>query len=74
MLDDKTIQPAVARLVAAAMSPSQVILFGSYARGMAHEGPELNRLVIERDLSSKATVAQDGRCRVGVSFRRDVAS
>jgi hypothetical protein len=31
MLDDKTIQSAVARLVAATTSPSQVILFGSYA-------------------------------------------
>lgn len=29
MLDDKTIQSAVARLVSAATSPSQVILFGS---------------------------------------------
>ena len=31
MVDDKTIQSAVARLVCAATSPSQVILSGSYA-------------------------------------------
>jgi hypothetical protein len=37
MLDDRTIQSAVARLVAAAAFPSQVILFGSYARGTAIE-------------------------------------
>ena len=35
MLDDKTIQSEVARLVAAATSLSQVILFGSYVRGTA---------------------------------------
>ena len=40
ILDDKTMQSAVARLVAAATSPSQVILFASYARGMANEGSE----------------------------------
>ncbi len=42
MLDDKTIQSAVARLVAAATSPSQVILFGAYARGTADEGSDPN--------------------------------
>jgi predicted nucleotidyltransferase len=54
MLDDKTIQSAVARLVAAATSPSQVILFGSYARGTADEGSDLDLLVIEREISNKA--------------------
>ncbi|MGH8615390.1 MAG: hypothetical protein ACREYF_26060 [Gammaproteobacteria bacterium] len=36
----KPIQSAVARLVAAATSPSQVILFGSYAQSTANEGSE----------------------------------
>jgi uncharacterized protein len=54
MLDDKTIQSAVARLVAAATSPSQVILFGSYARGTADEGSDLDLLVIEWEIPNKA--------------------
>ena len=54
MLDDKTIQSAVARLVVAATSPSQVILFGSYARGTADEGSDLDLLVIEREMPNKA--------------------
>ncbi|MGH8531484.1 MAG: nucleotidyltransferase family protein [Gammaproteobacteria bacterium] len=35
----------MARLVSAATSPSQVILFGSYARGTADEGSDLVLLV-----------------------------
>ena len=54
MPDDKTIQSAVARLVAAATSPSQVILFGSYARGTADEDSDLDLLVIEREIPNKA--------------------
>ncbi len=53
MLDDKTIQSAVARLVAAATSLSQVILLGSYARGTADEGSDLDLLVIEQVIFSK---------------------
>lgn len=37
MLDDKTIQSSVARL---GLPQPQVILFGSYARGMADEGSD----------------------------------
>lgn len=54
MLDDRTIQSAVARLVAAAAFPSQVILFGSYARGTAVEGSDIDLLVIEREIPNKA--------------------
>src|SRR5919198_6514418 len=54
MLDDRTIQSAVTRLVAAATSPGQVILFGSYARGTADEGSDLDLLVIEREIPNKA--------------------
>lgn len=54
MLDDRTIQSAVARLVAAATSPSQVILLGSYARGTADEGSDLDLLAIEQEIPHKA--------------------
>jgi predicted nucleotidyltransferase len=54
MFDDKTIQSAVARLVAAATSASQVILFGSYAQGSADAGSDQNLLVIEQEISNKA--------------------
>ncbi|MBA3493520.1 MAG: nucleotidyltransferase domain-containing protein [Gammaproteobacteria bacterium] len=54
MLDDKTIQSAVARLVAAATSLSQVILFGSYARGTADEGSDLDLLVMQQEIPNKA--------------------
>lgn len=37
MLNNDQIQAAVDRLVMAAHSPSQVILFGSYARGDADD-------------------------------------
>ncbi|MBA2592064.1 MAG: hypothetical protein H0U97_07320 [Gammaproteobacteria bacterium] len=54
MLDDKTSQSAVARLVGAATPPSHVILFGSYAQGPTDEGSNLDRLVIDREISNKA--------------------
>jgi predicted nucleotidyltransferase len=54
MPEDKTIQSAVARLVAAATSSSQVLLLGSYARGSADEGSDLDLLVIEREIPNKA--------------------
>lgn len=54
MLDEQTIQAAVTRLIAAATSPSRIILFGSYARGVADSGSDLDILVIERDISDLA--------------------
>lgn len=52
MISEKTIQQAVARLVAAA-NPSKVILFGSYARGDATEDSDLDLMVIEREVANK---------------------
>ena len=52
MISEKTIQQAVARLVAAA-NPSKVILFGSYARGDATEDSDLDLMVIEPEVDDK---------------------
>ena len=52
MISEATIQQAVERLVAAA-NQSKVILFGSYARGDATEDPDLDLMVIERELPNK---------------------
>ena len=54
MLDMKTISAAAARLAVAASSPSRVIVFGSYGRGTAQEGSDLDLMVIEQDLPDKA--------------------
>ncbi len=48
MLTDQAIQNAVRRVVEAAHAPLKVILFGSYARGSATEGSDLDLLVVER--------------------------
>lgn len=53
MIDMQTIQAAAARL-AAASSPTRVILFGAYGRGTADAGSDLDLMVIERDLTDKA--------------------
>lgn len=50
MLTEQAIQEAVRRLVAAAHAPLRVILFGSYARGSAGEGSDLDLLVVEREV------------------------
>ena len=54
MLDMKIISAAAARLAMAASSPSRVIVFGSYGRGTAQEGSDLDLMVIEQDLPDKA--------------------
>ena len=54
MLAQQSILDAVKRAAAAAHSPMQIILFGSYARGDADEGSDLDLLVIERDVPDKA--------------------
>jgi predicted nucleotidyltransferase len=54
MLAQQTILDAARRAANAASSPASVMLFGSYARGDADEGSDLDLLVIERDVPDKA--------------------
>lgn len=54
MLDQQAIEEAVRRTVAAAHAPVRVIVFGSYARGDADEGSDLDLLVIEREVPNRA--------------------
>lgn len=53
MLSQLVLEEAVRRAVAAAHAPSRVIVFGSYARGDADEGSDLDLMVIEREVQSK---------------------
>ena len=54
MLAQHTILDAALRAANAASSPASVMLFGSYARGDADEGSDLDLLVIENDVPDKA--------------------
>jgi predicted nucleotidyltransferase len=54
MISEQTIQQA-AQLLGEAAKPSQVILFGSYARGDAKEDSDLDFLVIEAAPHDKFT-------------------
>jgi predicted nucleotidyltransferase len=53
MLAQQAILEAAHR-AAAAESPLQVFLFGSYARGEADDGSDLDLLVVERQVQDKA--------------------
>ena len=53
MLAQHTIIDAARRAAQAASSPARVILFGSYARGDADPGSDLDLLVIERIVNDK---------------------
>ncbi len=50
MFDEAVIQEAGRRILAAAPAGSRVILFGSHARGEAHEHSDLDFLVIEPEV------------------------
>ncbi|MGI0029287.1 MAG: nucleotidyltransferase domain-containing protein [Nitrososphaera sp.] len=52
MITEQTLQETVRRIVATS-HPKKVILFGSYARGEADEGSDVDILVIEPEVSDK---------------------
>ncbi len=53
MLTPQAIREAAQRAAAAATSPAKVIVFGSYGRGDADEGSDLDLMVVERELKDK---------------------
>ena len=54
MLANKVILDTVRRAAAVASSPAKIIVFGSYGRGDADDGSDLDLLVIEQKVSDKA--------------------
>jgi predicted nucleotidyltransferase len=54
MIDEQTLQEAVERIVAVAR-PSRVILFGSYGRGDADAGSDLDLMVIKPQVADRYT-------------------
>lgn len=52
MVDEQTLQQVVARIVALA-KPTRVILFGSYGRGEAAEGSDLDLMVIKPSVDNR---------------------
>lgn len=50
MLTEAAINEAVQRIAATACEPLKVIVFGSYGRGDADEGSDLDLLVVEREI------------------------
>lgn len=54
MIDSNTLAAAVATLAKAAPNAEQILLFGSHARGDAHEESDLDFLVIEATVENRA--------------------
>lgn len=65
MLADHAIFDAAQSAALAASSPAAVMLFGSYARGDADEGSDLDLLVIEQFVTDKASEYQKLHRAVG---------
>lgn len=55
MLNELAILQAAKKVVAVANSPVKVILFGSYARGEADAGSDLDLIVVEREITDPAS-------------------
>jgi predicted nucleotidyltransferase len=64
MIDEQALQEMVRRIVAAAQ-PSRVILFGSYSRGDADAGSDLDLMVIKPEVSDQYTEMMRLREAVG---------
>ena len=54
MLTQEAIAAAARRITESAHTPVKVILFGSYARGDANDGSDLDFLVVEQDIPNPA--------------------
>lgn len=54
MLTAEAIQKAADQIAAAAYAPIKIILFGSYARGEADAGSDLDFLVVEKEIPDAA--------------------
>jgi predicted nucleotidyltransferase len=73
MLTSQQLDEAVQRIVRHASRPARVIVFGSYARGEADEGSDLDLMVVEPEVPDKASEylklkAAIGRIGVGVDL------
>ena len=64
LLESEVIQSAVDRIVAAAR-PSKIILFGSYARGDADAGSDIDLLVVESKVENRGEEMVKLRLAVG---------
>jgi len=64
MIDEYTLQEIVQRIVTEAQ-PSRVILFGSYGRGDADEGSDLDIMVIKPSVDNRYTEMIDLRKAIG---------
>ena len=65
MITEDTIRQAVATLVEAA-SPERVVLFGSYARGDAGADSDLDFLVVEHQVTDRASYQQPTQVSTGI--------
>jgi uncharacterized protein len=73
MFDEDTINEAGRRLKAAAPAGSQVILFGSHARGQAGEHSDLDFLIIEPEVQDVVEETYRLRCTLrGLNVFTDV--
>jgi predicted nucleotidyltransferase len=54
IISDRSILEAVRRVAQTASQPARIIVFGSYGRGDADEGSDLDLLVIEPHIENKA--------------------
>lgn len=54
MLNELAIRQADKNVVAVANSPLKVIFFGSYARGKADAGSDLELIIVEREITDLA--------------------